>query len=67
MGMVYVNVRRTDTGHSELNKWHMDNLITHIAALTLYIDNYRTDTHDIREDLGLDNKVYVLPLTFHNP
>jgi hypothetical protein len=31
----------------------VDNLITHMAALVLIIDGFETDTHDIREDLGL--------------
>ena len=34
----------------------MDNLITHICALALTLDNFATDTHDIREDLKLDVK-----------
>ena len=40
----------------ELNKWHMDNLITHILALAITADNFTIDTHDIREDLRLENK-----------
>ena len=39
-----------------LNKWHYDNLITHILALTLVLDNFVTDSHDIREDLRLEVK-----------
>lgn len=39
---------------SELNKWHLDNLITHVCALALTLDNFVTDTHDIREDLKLE-------------
>ena len=39
-----------------MSKWHVDNLITHIAALSLYIDNYVVDMFDLREDLRLDNK-----------
>lgn len=38
----------------ELNKWHLDNFITHICALALTLDNFFTDTHDIREDLKLE-------------
>lgn len=45
-----------DTFFSELNKWHVDKLMTHMAALSLYIDNWRTDIHDLKEDLRLDNK-----------
>ena len=39
-----------------LNKWALDNLTTHICALTLLIDNYEVDMYDIREDLKLENK-----------
>ena len=42
---------------SFLNKWHLDNLITHILALTLTLDNFTTDTHDILQDLKLEAKV----------
>jgi len=38
---------------SEMTKWHVDNLMTHLAALSLIVDDYQTDTHDLREDLGL--------------
>ena len=39
-----------------MTKWHVDNLITHIAALALYVEGYEVDTFDLREDLRLDNK-----------
>lgn len=51
---------------SELNKWHMDNLITHMAAITLYIDGFKTDTNDLREDLRLENKQYVFSSSLTN-
>lgn len=38
--------------------------MTHMAAISLYIDNYRTDTHDLREDLRMENKQYLLPPLF---
>jgi DNA-directed RNA polymerase I subunit RPA49 len=41
---------------SVMTKWHVEKLILHIAALTLYIDEFSTDTHDLREDLQLDNR-----------
>ncbi|KAF2226122.1 RNA polymerase I associated factor, A49-like protein [Elsinoe ampelina] len=50
------NVRRKFAQGGELNKWHVDNLMTHIAAISLYIDGQRTDTHDLREDLQMENK-----------
>ena len=40
----------------ELNKWHLDNLTTHILAIALSVDNFIIDTHDIREDLKLEGK-----------
>lgn len=36
-----------------MTKWHTDNLVTHMAALSLIIDGFETDMHDLREDLGL--------------
>ncbi|KAL8894320.1 MAG: hypothetical protein Q9192_004418 [Flavoplaca navasiana] len=41
-----------------LNKWHLDNLITHICALCITVEpeNFLTDIYDIREDLKLDTK-----------
>ena len=49
--------RRFAEGGGALNKWHLDNLITHILALTLTLDNYATDSHDILKDLKLEVKV----------
>ncbi|CAD6563762.1 MAG: DNA-directed RNA polymerase I subunit rpa49 [Alectoria sarmentosa] len=49
-------VGRRFAERGELNKWHLENLIIHICALTLTLDNFTTDTHDIREDLKLDSK-----------
>ena len=39
-----------------VNKWHMDLLITHIAALSVVIDGFEVDTYDLKEDLRLDTK-----------
>ncbi|QDS69982.1 hypothetical protein FKW77_003061 [Venturia effusa] len=47
-------IRRTFAQGSELPKWHLDKLILHICALTLHIDDFATDTHNIREDLRLE-------------
>ena len=47
---------RRFTEGSIVNKWNHDNLITHILALTLVLDNFITDSHDIREDLKLETK-----------
>lgn len=35
-------------------KWNLDKLILHICAITLHIDDFVTDTHNIREDLRLE-------------
>ena len=40
---------------SQLNKWHLDNLTTHILALALTVDEFTIDMHDICEDLRLDS------------
>ena len=49
---------------SNMTKWHVDNLITHIIALGLTVDNLIMDILDLREDLRLENKQYVLPKHF---
>ncbi|KAI9784015.1 MAG: DNA-directed RNA polymerase I subunit rpa49 [Peltula sp. TS41687] len=49
-------VRKKFTDGPTISKWQMDNLTTHIAALTLLVDNFEVDTYDIREDLKLENK-----------
>ena len=48
--------RRFAEGGGVLNKWHFDNLITHILALTLTLDNYATDIHDVLKDLKFEAK-----------
>ncbi|KAH7059089.1 RNA polymerase I associated factor, A49-like protein [Macrophomina phaseolina] len=55
-GSLLEGVRRKFTEGTEMTKWHVDYLITHLAALSLFIDNYSVDTFDLREDLRLDNK-----------
>lgn len=39
-----------------MTKWHVDNLMTHIFAMTLIVDMFETDTSDIREDFQLETK-----------
>jgi DNA-directed RNA polymerase I subunit RPA49 len=40
--------------------WEIDNLIAHIAALALIVDNYSTDPFDLVQDLNLEpNKMYA--------
>ncbi|KAF2142957.1 uncharacterized protein K452DRAFT_248606 [Aplosporella prunicola CBS 121167] len=55
-GALLDSVRRRFADGNEMTKWHVDNLITHIAALALYVEGYEVDTFDLREDLRLDNK-----------
>ncbi|KAI4252708.1 MAG: hypothetical protein LQ352_004129 [Teloschistes flavicans] len=43
-------------GGKSLNRWHLDNLITHICALAITIDDFTTDVSDIKDDLRLENK-----------
>ena len=46
----------------QLSKWQTNNLLTHICALALTIDNFTSDTNDIRADLRLETREFV-PLT----
>ncbi|QIW99844.1 hypothetical protein AMS68_005362 [Peltaster fructicola] len=55
-GLVDSVRRKFSDEKNELSKWHMENLHTHICALSLYVDNWSTDTSNIRDDLRLDNR-----------
>ncbi|EMC96968.1 hypothetical protein BAUCODRAFT_45380, partial [Baudoinia panamericana UAMH 10762] len=48
--------RRFANEANELPKWHMDNLCTHICALSLYVDGWMTNTTDLKLDLKLTNQ-----------
>ncbi len=37
-------------------RWNVDNLITHIAAAALIVDDLEVNTDDLRDDLKLENK-----------
>ena len=50
-----VKARFADSA-GNLNKWHQDNLITHMMALTLVVDNFETDTLHMQRDLVMDPK-----------
>jgi len=39
-----------------MNKWAIDNFMTHISALAVIIDRFETNMADLREDLKLDTK-----------
>jgi DNA-directed RNA polymerase I subunit RPA49 len=41
-------------GSSTMNKWHIDNLLTHIAALALTVDDFSVDMADLKEDMKLE-------------
>ena len=41
---------------NELPKWHMDNLYTHMCALSLFVDGWVTDASNLRDDLKMDTK-----------
>jgi DNA-directed RNA polymerase I subunit RPA49 len=40
-------------------RWNIDNLMTHIAAAALIVDEFEVDVNDLRDDLKLENKEYV--------
>ncbi|KAH0562231.1 hypothetical protein GP486_003068 [Trichoglossum hirsutum] len=39
-----------------MTKWRVDNLLTHIAALSLTIDDFEVDIFDLKEDLKLETR-----------
>lgn len=41
-----------------MTRWHIDNLMTHVAAAALIVDNFKVDVNDLRDDLKLENKEY---------
>ncbi|KAH0544411.1 hypothetical protein FGG08_001437 [Glutinoglossum americanum] len=43
-------------GGLPMTKWHVDNLITHIAAIALIVDGFEVDIYDLKEDLKLETK-----------
>ena len=51
-----VRRRFANAAGNELPKWHMDNLYTHICALSLYVDGWTTDVTLLRDDLRMENK-----------
>ncbi|KAK4891122.1 DNA-directed RNA polymerase I subunit rpa49 [Elasticomyces elasticus] len=53
---VRIRFASSASNHTEVPKWELEKLYTHICALTLYVDDWRTDTTAIREDLKMDAK-----------
>ena len=49
-------VRKRFAEGNELNKWHIDNIITHICALAITLDDFATDINDLCFDLRLETK-----------
>lgn len=41
-------------------RWNIDNLMTHVAAAALIVDDFEVDVNDLREDLKIENKEYVV-------
>lgn len=46
--------KRKFSENGRINKYHVDLIITHLCAMSLLVDNYQTDTCDLKEDLQLD-------------
>lgn len=42
--------------NNDMSRWHIDNLMTHIAAAALIVDGFEVDVFDLRDDLRLENK-----------
>ncbi len=51
--------RRFANQQNELPKWYMDNLCTHICALSLYVDGWTTETTDLKNDLRMETREVV--------
>jgi hypothetical protein len=41
-------------------RWNIDNLMTHVAAAALIVDDHEVDVNDLREDLKIENREYVV-------
>ena len=48
-------------------RWNIDNLITHVAAAALIVDDHEVDVNDLREDLKIENKEYVVSTKIYPP
>jgi len=67
-GAVVASIRRTFSSESnDLTRWNIDNLMTHICAAALLVDNLEVDMNDLREDLKLELKEYVKSLLLGYP
>jgi DNA-directed RNA polymerase I subunit RPA49 len=61
---MYLALARTEFANSSRNndmpRWNIDNLMTHVAAAALVVDDFEVDVNDLREDLKIENKEYVI-------
>lgn len=51
---VVENIRRKFSDAGNMRKFHIDLLMTHCCAFACIIDNFEVQTHDLRNDLRLD-------------
>lgn len=54
--VVIESIRRKFSEGSEMRKFHIDLLKTHCCVFSCLIDNFESDTLDLREDLGLEQQ-----------
>jgi DNA-directed RNA polymerase I subunit RPA49 len=51
------NFDSTDSHRTnDMPRWNIDNLMTHVAAAALIVDDFEVDVNDLREDLKIENK-----------
>ncbi|KAI8940821.1 hypothetical protein NX059_002083 [Plenodomus lindquistii] len=55
-GCVLAIRRKFASENGDMPRWNIDNLMTHIAAAALIVDDHEVDVNDLREDLKLENK-----------
>ena len=56
VGVDFANMCR----NNDMPRWNIDNLMTHVAAAALIVDDFEVDVNDLREDLKIENKEYVI-------
>lgn len=44
-----------DYQSGDMPRWNIDNLMTHVAAAALIVDDFEVDVNDLREDLKIEN------------
>ncbi|KAL2271781.1 hypothetical protein VTJ83DRAFT_1152 [Remersonia thermophila] len=54
--VVVENIRRKFSDGGVMRKEHVDLLMTHLCVFASIIDNFEVDTHDLREDMKLEQK-----------